>query len=142
MTLGKVMVAINNMDTSVFLAQVFGLYLVIIGLTVVVRHKSLKQLVDDFIGHKAHVFIVGVLVTIIGLLVVLSHNIWGGETWVTLITVLSWLTLAKGVYYLLTPENKLKEMVKWTNGHGWYIWSGLISIALGIYLLLQTPILG
>ncbi len=122
------------MSDTLFLAQVFGFYLIIVGFAVIIRHEYIKELVKDFISSPAHIFIAGLFTTVLGLLLVLKHNIWQGDI-VGVITIISWLTLLKGIYYMWTPHTMFKKIIRWTNTHNWYIGSGIISVVLGIYLI-------
>jgi len=69
----------------------------------------------------------------LGLIAVLSHNVWDGS-WRTLVTILSWLTLLKGVMYLFLSHNAYMRMVKVFSDKRWFGVSSVIIILLGLYL--------
>jgi hypothetical protein len=123
------------MDTSLFLAQVFGLYMFVMGLSVLLKYNEMRKIIVDFMSSSSNSYMVGVFTFILGLLVVLSHNVWGGPVWVTLITVLGWLTLIKGAMYLLLSRSALKGVVGAFSKKAWLVISGLLMIILGIYLI-------
>jgi hypothetical protein len=78
---------------------------------------------------------------IIGLLIVVSHNIWVKDYRVV-ITIFGWLSLVKGIAYMAFPWGWFTGWVGWWNRRGWYrIWA-VIGLALGAYLLSQgTPLI-
>ena len=121
------------MGESIFLAKAFGLYYLISGVAILLRSKEFKNMLDDFIKNTYHIYFVGLFLTIIGILLVLTHNVWEGG-WVVIITVMSWLILFKGVVYLLLPRDMLKSQIKWLGEKNWYTIGGVISILIGLYL--------
>lgn len=98
------------MELSYFLAKLFGLYLMIVCLSVLVRKDGLSTLADEFFQNRSFVFFSGALILIFGLYLVLSHNIWE-LSWQGVITLIGWLTVFKGIIRLFIPE-KVKNLSK------------------------------
>ena len=119
------------MEHSIFLAKVLGLYLLIVPAAVLLNRKQFAELAKEFVANPAIVFLSGLLALILGLLMVVSHNVWTAD-WRAVITFIGWLTLAKGVVRILFPE-KLATFVidpsstKWT-------FALIVLLGLGIYL--------
>ena len=90
------------MDLSIFLAKVVGLYLLIIGLGMLINRKEFEPLIRQAMKDKLLIFLSGTMALLLGLLVVLSHNVWTPD-WRGLITLLGWLTLLKGLMRVLLP---------------------------------------
>jgi len=123
------------MELTFFLAKVIGLYMSIVGLIILLRHNSMKKTIDAFFSNYAMSYLVGVLVTIMGILLVVSHNIWEMSA-AGLITVINWLVLLKGIFYLSAPHGALMKIKKcFSNDKHWLILAGLFSLALGLYLM-------
>ena len=95
------------MELSIFLARVLGLYLVIVPLAVLVNRKHLPRLGEEFSTNLGLNILASVFALVLGLLLVVSHNVWSRD-WRILITVLGWLTLAKGVVRLFFLERMQK----------------------------------
>ena len=74
----------------------------------------------------------GVMSLVLGLLVVLSHNIWTG--WEIIITIFGWLAIGKGVLYLLLPDFS-NDLVKHFNTENIFNISAFGNIVLGAVLL-------
>lgn len=124
------------MELTLFLAQVFGLYLIIVGSLVLLKQKTLVLVVNDFFKYNGFVFFAGIIILIMGLLLVVSHNVWEpGLAWI--ITLLAWGTLVKGMLYLFLPKATLAKVGRLFSKSGWHPWVGIAAIALGIYLASQ-----
>ena len=121
------------MNISLFLAQVFGIYLIVAGVSLVLKYRAWCQIADDFIENTSLMHIVGMFVFIMGLLLILSHNVWE-SSWRVVITILSWLVFLKGMAFFLLPHNTLTRFVRLINNKNWYIVVGTINIIFGIYL--------
>ena len=91
------------MELSLFLAKVIGLYLLIIGLGMLINRKEFEPLIRQVVKDKLLIFLSGTMALLLGLLVVLSHNVWTPD-WRGLITLLGWLTLLKGLMRVLLPS--------------------------------------
>ncbi|MDD2657071.1 MAG: hypothetical protein PHD04_00185 [Candidatus Pacebacteria bacterium] len=119
------------MDISLVIAKVLGVYLVVSGLFLIFRGKTVPHLLKDFFGHPAVVYLTGVILIFLSTLMLLENNIWDG-TWRTIITIFLWLVLLKGLAYIFVPDalqkfanKKLLEMVSAY---------GLIAIIAGVSL--------
>ncbi|MEK7114972.1 MAG: hypothetical protein AAB847_01275 [Patescibacteria group bacterium] len=96
------------MELSIFLAKLFGLYLIIVSLAALVNRKKIQSFIDSASENIPLLFVSGVIFLILGLAVVISHNIWVAD-WPVLITILGWLTLVKACLRLFFPE-KIKPL--------------------------------
>lgn len=118
------------MDPILF-AKVIGVYLVVSGLFLMFRGKTVPHLLKDFFGHPAIVYLTGAILIFLSTVYLLQHNVWDG-TWRVIVTLIAWAMLAKGVLYILIPE-ALQNMVskKFLGAVSLY---GLIAIVAGVYL--------
>ena len=66
---------------------------------------------------------------------VLAHNVWSKSPVVVIVTLLGWLTLIKGIVYLLLPANWLGEFFQAVLNCGAYVYSvTAFMLVLGAYL--------
>ncbi len=81
-------------ELSLVLAKFWGGFFVIFGTLFIVRRQLAKtiEMTDD----KKFVIATGYITLLMGLATVAMHNVWG-MSWETLITVLGWSTLMKGI---------------------------------------------
>ncbi len=121
------------METTLFLAKVMGLYLLVIGLHMPFRRKEITRLIEDFVENRPLVYITSIFALILGLLLVVSHNVWVAG-WPVIITLLSWMVLIKAVVYLMTPFDVLSRLVAWANRPAWFTLGGPLWVALGVFL--------
>ena len=127
------------METSLFLAKVFGLYLIVTGLIAPFRRKDIMALVEQLFENRPLIFILSFLGFVIGLLLVVSHNVWLAG-WPVVVTILAWLVLLKALVYLFLPFETMERLIRRfrlirrLNSEAWYTIGGAISVLLGVFL--------
>src|SRR3989344_6586218 len=120
------------MDDSLIAAKLLGTYLIISGLFLILRGKTLPNIIKDFLGHPAIVYLTGIFLIVLSSLYIIQNNIWDG-TWRTAVTVLAWAVFLKGVAYLFVPETLHKVVSKkFLASVNLY---GLVAVILGLSLL-------
>lgn len=92
-----------NMDMSRFLAKVTGLYLLIISIAMLINIHQVMNDVYYLINNPPLMLVTACFTIIIGLLMVVSHNIWQ-MNWRVIITIIAWIVFLKGVSILLLPQ--------------------------------------
>lgn len=119
------------MEISLVAAKILGLYLVVSGLFMIFRGKTLPHMVKDLFDHPAVLYLAGAILIFLSSLFLLQSNIWDG-TWRTIITIIAWATLIKGIAYILAPE-MLRQMAtkKLLDTANLY---GVIAVVAGVYL--------
>lgn len=119
------------MELSIFLAKVIGLYFLIACLAVLINHKPFNQMVNEYVKNKPIIFFHGLIALLVGLLLVVSHNVWI-YGWPVVITIIGWLALLKGIAHLFAPQ----KSIEW----GLSIYKSLepvlfiIGLLVGLYL--------
>ncbi len=121
------------MDISLFLAQAFGIYFVVMGL-VMFRRNTISMIISSFAENRALKFFAGVFILILGIILVLVHNIWEGPAWQVVITVFAWLTFIKGIFYLLVPQNIYMGLVRALNKSNVFLVGGIVAVVIGVWL--------
>jgi len=123
------------MGTSVFLARLLGFYLVIIGLLYLSRRHFIQKAALEIFDQSSFIIISGVISLIIGLLIVVAHNVWIWD-WPVVITVLGYLSLIKGIARLFIPGGNKKLALKCTQGSS-PIFIGIICLIFGLFLIYE-----
>ena len=118
---------------TVFLAQLFGLYCIIMAAAMLPQPKAFVTTVNALVADAPLVLIVGVFTLFGGLAIVLLHNYWSGGALTVIITLLGWLTLIKAVLLLVLPSTKLVAMYGGVSPT-YILISGSLTLLLGIYL--------
>lgn len=122
---------------TMFLATVIGWYLVILGLFTFFQYGQLKSIAADVMGNRGLFFIAAIVTLILGLLMVVSHNLWVMD-WPIVITLISWLVLVSGLLRLFYLDTAMK-MARGFVEHP--VKMKITSFALfliGIFLLLKV----
>jgi len=91
------------MDISKFLSKVIGIYLIIVSLAMLINMHQFISYVNSLISDTPVLFVTGVFTLILGLFMVVSHNIWQWN-WRVIITIFSWIALLKGASIVLCPQ--------------------------------------
>lgn len=121
------------MDISLFLAQVFGLYFILAGITVLLRPAATVELIQTFTNRNV-TFISGFVVLMVGVPLVLLHTVWDGS-WRVLVTVLVWAILIKGLARIFAPDlvvSGVDLLLAYPRIVRHMVW---VFILLGLYLL-------
>ncbi len=119
------------MDVLTLSLKLLAIYLVVSGLFLVLRGKTVPLLLKDFFGHPAMVYLTGIVLVFLATMYLIQFNIWNG-TWKTIPTVFAWLILIKGVSYIFFPkmlnEMAIKKSRQMFNAYGF------VSVVVGLYL--------
>ncbi|KTD50555.1 Integral membrane protein (PIN domain superfamily) [Legionella rubrilucens] len=125
------------MTSTYFLAAVIGWYLVIVSLIVLLRQRLVAGIVSDILGQRALLFFMGLVSLVIGLLLVISHNVWV-MSWPVIITLIGWLTLITGILRMAFPDVSLRMGQWWQRRPVAIIVITVIYLLIGLLLLYQV----
>lgn len=90
------------MELSLFLAQLFGLTMLIFAGSALMRPGLIRGAMAEFGQNKAVTLLYSLVGIIGGLAIILSHNVWEAS-WPVLITLFGWAALLKGIMFLVSP---------------------------------------
>jgi len=123
------------MDTML-LAQIFGYYLIIIGISVFLNRGQFGKFTKEFKNQPGMFFLVGALVTLVGLYLTLTHNIWAAD-WTVLVTIFAWGTLLKGAMIMISPDAFLKLAGAWKSTQLLSI-ASVASVIVGVFMVYMS----
>ncbi len=119
------------MDIIILVSKILGIYLVVSGLFILLKGKTVPHLLKDFFDHPATVYLTGIILIFLSSMYLIQYNVWDG-TWRTIVTVFVWLVMLKGLVYIFFPRMISEVSInKMRNLFGAY---GLIAIIIGVYL--------
>lgn len=101
------------MDTSIILANAWGIPLVVIALAFLVNPRQIKVFFSMF-ENETNVFVFGFVCLIVGVITLQFNNIWA-PSWKTILTVLGWISVLRGCLNMFWTQgmvafcNKTKE---------------------------------
>lgn len=118
---------------SLLIAQLLGFFLLFMGIILLARAEYYKAMFGAETLCPISVFFASVMGLILGILLVLVHNLWlWGPS--VIITLLAWLILVKSLLWLAFPERMLKVTHRLYSGYAYYVMA-LIALILGVILL-------
>jgi len=97
------------MKTSIFIARIFGLCYLIIGAGFMFNRKAFQRIMEDFSKNAALLFFAGLFALVIGVVIILTHNVWVAN-WTVMITIIGWAGLIKGIWMIVFPNTVYKFM--------------------------------
>jgi uncharacterized membrane protein len=87
---------------SNYLAEIWGISIIVIALALLINETYLKRLFASM-QNEDNLFFWGFVTFIIGIAMVLAHNVWVKD-WQVIITIFGWASLLKGLYILFLPK--------------------------------------
>jgi len=121
------------MDVTIFLAQAFGLFFLIGGIGLILKQSSLKNFISRFSSDRSTVMIGGFVSLILGIPLVLIHNVWGTSLEI-IVSILVWATFLKGVVRVWMPDMIVLMSESFSENIGMLKIMLWIMVALGGYL--------
>ncbi|MBN1354084.1 MAG: hypothetical protein JW994_05415 [Candidatus Omnitrophica bacterium] len=121
------------METSIFIARIFGLCYLVIGTAFAFNRKTFRRIMDDFCKNAALVFLSGMFALVIGIVIILKHNIWTTD-WTVIITVIGWCGLVKGIWIITFPETVPRFMQAYQKNENLSLIHSVAALALGVIL--------
>jgi len=121
-------------DTSLLLARVWGIFIIIVCLGFFANRTLYKNIIEDF-KKPGLLYLSGFFTLIIGLLSVLYYNIWTAD-WRVIITLLGWIACLKGSIRILFPEFVIRMISRVEHRKMFYVISFALSCMVGLYLFL------
>lgn len=91
------------MDTSVFLAQLIGPILLLVGLGLLFNRAIYREAAEEVIKGRALLYLFGAIEFTAGLAIVLAHNVWVWN-WPVIVTLLGWLLVVRGALRIVVPQ--------------------------------------
>ena len=114
-----------------YLAEIWGISLVVIPLAMLVKENYIKQLFAS-VSNDTTLFFWGVLSFLIGLSMVLAFNVWSKD-WQVVVTILGWSTLLKGLGVLFFPE-RAKKYASQVANQNWLPIALVVLVFIGLII--------
>jgi len=114
-----------------YLAEIWGISIVVIALALLLNESYLKRLFASM-QNEDNLFLWGFVTFIIGIAMVLAYNIWSKD-WQVIVTILGWASLLKGLYILFLPKMTI-SLVKKMGNQQWLPIALVIAIFFGLAL--------
>jgi vacuolar-type H+-ATPase subunit I/STV1 len=120
---------------TIFLSKLIGLYCILVALSMMTRRQATVETVTALLQSPSMMLILGVITLAAGLAMVLAHNVWSGGALAVVVTVVGWITMVKGLFFLfLPPEKEAGFFLVQLHYQQFFYLYGAISLVLGVYL--------
>jgi len=124
------------MVSSVFLAKLIGAYMAIVAAGFLINRKIYYLFIENFSKSPALTYMGASFSLIIGLLIVLVHNMWIWR-WPVIITIFGWLALIKGIILVIFPGLAVKLTQVYHKREGLLAVNLIIFLLFGILLVIR-----
>lgn len=121
------------MQTSVFLAQLIGPTLLVIGIGMIANRDAYRTMAQEFVASRALIYIAGILAFVPGLAIVLTHNVWV-LGWPVIVTLFGWLALFGGIFRLLFPQEVTRIGTRMIANPPALTIGGAVTLLIGVIL--------
>lgn len=119
------------MDITIVTLKILAVYLVVSGLFLLFKGKTVPHLLQDFFDHPATVYLTGIILIFLSSMYLIQYNIWTGAVQ-TVVTVFAWLVMLKGLLYIFAPRALGVSMIK--KFRAWFSLYGIVAVVVGVYL--------
>jgi uncharacterized membrane protein len=119
---------------TVFLAKVIGLFLLCMAASLVLNKASMLAALGATVREPEILLAYGIVFLLVGLTMVIGHNVWSGATPAIIVTLLGWAILMKSLLLLFAPSGVmvgLYGLVRFADFSSAY--AAVIAV-LGLYL--------
>ncbi|MBU1151708.1 hypothetical protein KJ632_02670 [Patescibacteria group bacterium] len=125
------------MENAMAIAAVMGPFYLVLGLSVLMYAEVWQKVFKSW--KKDHISLVALsmLLLVAGLISVNMYNVWEMNIWL-IVTVVSWILVLKGVFYMLAPGELIKDTLDMGQNKGLLYFGGLVSVVLGGVLSYYT----
>ena len=121
---------------TLFLAKLIGAYALIMAAWLAMRKDVALDLVNRIISDSVAVALVGMIRLVIGLAIVLGHDVWRGGALAIVVTLVGWVTLLSGLLTLLAAPATVRSIFASMQFERRYPMFVGVSALLGLYLLI------
>lgn len=123
------------MDITTLFEQVFGIYLLLAAVYLLTRKHELLSIGNVFGKERALRFSMAAVIMLGGLFMVLAYQNWSTVA-TSIITIVGWLILLKGVIYFFATDKQVERIMKHMgDGKIFMLW-GVVYVLAGGYLTL------
>jgi len=120
---------------TIFLSRLIGLYCLLFVPAVVIHRQATLDSLAGILHNPSLILVLGIITLGVGLAMVLAHNFWSGGALPVVVTLVSWLALIKGLFFLYMVPLGGAECLLSMLRHPLHFYLCMTpSLVLGIYL--------
>jgi len=120
-------------STTIFLAQLIGPTMLAVGLGIFFSRSYYEKVYRNLENETLSVLVSGIAALVIGILMVLNHNVWNSLL-SGIVTLVGWLSIVKGLLLIIVPR-KVDKLGDWMAGKkGWFTFAAFLYMGVGAYV--------
>lgn len=119
---------------EIFLAKLFGLYFLVIGIIILVRRKAVMPAITELTGNRPVLLTLAIIEIGAGLALILAYPT---ITWSIggVFAIIGYMLFIEGLLYLASPYKMTQKFVKSFNRSEWFMSGAVASVLVGAYLV-------
>lgn len=123
-----------HMDITLFLAQIMGVYFLVAGVGILMNPARMRGAMKE--AEKSYLlpYFDGAVALIVGLLIVLTHNVWD-NLMSSLVSLIGWIAVLEGVLMLTLPQKSISRIMQSFMGANLGRFMGVVSVVVGLYFV-------
>jgi hypothetical protein len=122
------------MSTSIYIARILGPCFIVVAISIMLNQDFYKKVFDDFFKNTALIYISGLIPLVLGIVIVLSHNVWVTD-WTVMITIFGWMAVIKGIWLIVFPKSLPGFVKAYQRYPNLLLFHAILALALGIILV-------
>ncbi|KTC65008.1 Integral membrane protein (PIN domain superfamily) (plasmid) [Legionella adelaidensis] len=119
---------------TIFLATVIGWYFVFFSVLLLFRGEETRAIMRDILGQRSLFFIIAIITLILGILMVVSHNLWV-MGWPLAVTFVSWFVLLSALFRLFFLEVAMTGAQRFIRNKAAVTTFSIVLLLIGVFLL-------
>lgn len=119
---------------TIYLAQLIGLATLVLSASLFLRREFYIETMQALIDDRPLLLIIATTRLVMGLAIVLAHNLWSGSALTIVVTLFGWVTLIRGLLLLLLPAERVDHVFAALQFERHYYIYATLPLLLGAYL--------
>lgn len=119
---------------TIFLSRLIGSYTVIVALSMLVNRQTYVSTVIALVHSPPVLMLAAIAALIIGLAIILTHNVWSGGALPVVVTLVGWLSLIKGLIFLFLPSGAVYAYFDALHYEQLYYVFAALTLLIGAFL--------
>ena len=122
------------MQPVIFLAQLIGLSLLIVSISMLARREAMIALVESMMQNPPLLFVLGIIQLLGGLAIVLTQDASSGDTLPLIVTLIGWWLMVRASLLMFLSQDALWALFDAVELEKYYYASNTVGLVLGGYL--------
>jgi hypothetical protein len=120
---------------TIYLSRLIGLYCILVAPSLAIHKQATVDSITAMFHDPGMMMLLGIIALACGIAIILAHNIWSGGVLPVVVTLVGWLSLVKGLMFLLLCHATEEKCILGCLNHPGLFYVFLApSFLIGVYL--------